>query len=164
MYFCSWESGTDKLRNPNLPPERQFLITRGIPCTKRIKELQKLDEEHKERDLEDGWVETASTGNKGHSGAAAAMDIDDMQDIDDAEVGGVVQEEEAADMDEIMNGAEDVNVFASDKYIVKNAEDDEDTVHKNRTYDLSITYDFFYQTPRLWLIGYSESGQVLSET
>ena len=39
----------------------------------------------------------------------------------------------------------------------------EDTVHKNRTYDLSITYDFYYQTPRLWLLGYSEDGQVLSE-
>jgi len=47
---------------------------------------------------------------------------------------------------------------------VRNQEDDEDLVHKNRTYDLSITYDFFYQTPRLWLIGYSETGQVLSES
>ena len=54
------------------------------------------------------------------------------------------------------------NIFASNKYIVMN-EDQEETVHKNRTYDLSITYDFYYQTPRLWLIGYSESGQVLSE-
>lgn len=25
-----------------------------------------------------------------------------------------------------------------------------------RTYDLHITYDKFYQTPRLWLYGYSE--------
>lgn len=39
----------------------------------------------------------------------------------------------------------------------------EDTVHKVRTYDLSITYDFYYQTPRLWLLGYDESGNVLSE-
>ena len=39
----------------------------------------------------------------------------------------------------------------------------EDTCHKNRTYDLSITYDFYYQTPRLWLLGYTEDGQVLSE-
>jgi ubiquitin-like-conjugating enzyme ATG3 len=35
----SWESGTDKLRNSNLPQDRQFLITRGIPCTRRIKQL-----------------------------------------------------------------------------------------------------------------------------
>ena len=53
------------------------------------------------------------------------------------------------------------NVFASGKYVVK--QETEDTVQINRTYDLSITYDFYYQTPRLWLIGYSETGQVLSE-
>jgi ubiquitin-like-conjugating enzyme ATG3 len=39
----------------------------------------------------------------------------------------------------------------------------EDTVHKVRSYDLSITYDFYYQTPRLWLIGYNEDGQLLKE-
>ena len=39
----------------------------------------------------------------------------------------------------------------------------EDTVHRVRSYDLSVTYDFFYQTPRLWLLGYSEDGQVLDE-
>jgi ubiquitin-like-conjugating enzyme ATG3 len=51
---------------------------------------------------------------------------------------------------------DNVNVFGTDKYVVMNQE--EDTVQKNRTYDLSITYDFYYQTPRLWLIGYSETG------
>lgn len=84
--------GTDKLRNSNLPQERQFLITRGIPCTKRIKQLQKQDEETKEVELEDGWVETDNPSC--HSGAksgAGAMDIDDIHDIDDAEVGGTGQ-------------------------------------------------------------------------
>ena len=31
-----------------------------------------------------------------------------------------------------------------------------------RTYDLNITYDKFYQTPRLWLFGYDESRKALS--
>ena len=63
------------------------------------------------------------------------------------------------DIDDIDNMGGD-NVFASDKFVKKEVAD---TVHKNRTYDLSITYDFFYQTPRLWLLGYSEQGQPLSE-
>lgn len=69
------------------------------------------------------------------------------------------------DIDDIDNigSSDNNNIFASNKYIVMNGEQGEETVHKNRTYDLSITYDFYYQTPRLWLIGYSESGQVLSE-
>lgn len=32
-----------------------------------------------------------------------------------------------------------------------------------RTYDLSITYDFYHQTPRLWLLGYDEDGNLLRE-
>ena len=86
------------------------------------------------------------------------MDIDDIHNIDDDEQ--MHQEEDAVDIDDMDNvggaGAADTNIFATNKYIVMNEQ--EDTVHKNRTYDLSITYDFYYQTPRLWLIGYSEDG------
>lgn len=41
---------------------------------------------------------------------------------------------------------------------------DEDTasvVVKTRTYDLHITYDKYYQTPRLWIVGYDEVGYCL---
>jgi hypothetical protein len=31
-----------------------------------------------------------------------------------------------------------------------------------RTYDCLITYDKYYQVPRMWLVGYSESGSLLS--
>jgi len=31
-----------------------------------------------------------------------------------------------------------------------------DEILKTRTYDLHITYDKFYQTPRLWIYGYDE--------
>lgn len=37
-----------------------------------------------------------------------------------------------------------------------------DQVIRTRTYDLHITYDKFYQTPRLWVVGYDESRQPLS--
>ncbi|EWC88733.1 hypothetical protein PFNF54_02472 [Plasmodium falciparum NF54] len=32
---------------------------------------------------------------------------------------------------------------------------------KIRTYDVSITYDKYYQTPRIWLFGYNENGDPL---
>lgn len=79
------------------------------------------------------------------------MDIDDM-DMENIESNQ--QDQEAViidfflfslqvDIDDIDNNAEDSNnIFASNKYIVKN--EHEDTVHKVRTYDLSITYDFYY--------------------
>ncbi|XP_037302495.1 ubiquitin-like-conjugating enzyme ATG3, partial [Manduca sexta] len=37
-----------------------------------------------------------------------------------------------------------------------------DEIIKTRTYDLHITYDKYYQTPRLWLIGYDENRTLLS--
>ena len=40
---------------------------------------------------------------------------------------------------------------------------EEDTILQTRTYDLNITYDNFYRTPRLWLFGYDESQRPLSE-
>jgi ubiquitin-like-conjugating enzyme ATG3 len=36
-----------------------------------------------------------------------------------------------------------------------------DNILKTRTYDLSITYDKYYQTPRVWLSGYDEHRSVL---
>ena len=37
-----------------------------------------------------------------------------------------------------------------------------DSVVHTRTYDLHITYDKYYQTPRLWVVGYDEVNLVLN--
>jgi len=42
------------------------------------------------------------------------------------------------------------------------ATEPEDNIVKTRTYDLSITYDKYYQTPRVYLFGYDEHRQPLS--
>lgn len=36
------------------------------------------------------------------------------------------------------------------------SDNEEGEIVKTRTYDLHITYDKYYQTPRLWLTGYNE--------
>lgn len=36
------------------------------------------------------------------------------------------------------------------------------TVRSARRYDVSITYDKYYQTPRIWLFGYDENGSPLT--
>lgn len=61
-------------------------ITKHVPCSKRIKDLQ--GEESKERDLEDGWVETESPIIKDPTAGRVAADIDDIDDIDMEDVGG----------------------------------------------------------------------------
>ena len=42
------------------------------------------------------------------------------------------------------------------------AHEPEDVIRRTRTYDVSITFDKYYATPRIWLVGYSESRQPLS--
>ena len=38
----------------------------------------------------------------------------------------------------------------------------ESEIVETRTYDLYITYDKYYQTPRLWLVGYDEHNKPLT--
>lgn len=38
----------------------------------------------------------------------------------------------------------------------------ESSVVRSRRYDVSITYDNYYRTPRIWLFGYDENGSTLS--
>lgn len=38
-----------------------------------------------------------------------------------------------------------------------------DNILRTRTYDLSITYDKYWQTPRMWFFGYSEDSTPLSQ-
>lgn len=136
----SWESGNDKLVNKNLPSEKQFLITRNVPCPRRIKDLNKT--EVLERELDDGWVEAENPNqkmDKDNNKKAESMDIDDMDNI----IHGEEKQEEAVDIDDIANDKDNnTNIFANGKYFVMN--EPEDTIQKVRSYDLSITYDFFY--------------------
>ena len=38
----------------------------------------------------------------------------------------------------------------------------DDNIVRTRTYDVSITYDKFYRTPRVWLFGYDEQRRPLT--
>lgn len=85
-------------------------------------------------------------------------DIPDMDDEDDDEDGlggmgaGVVEHDDPA-------------TLAPPPSAAANASADSASSSNNllsvRTYDCLITYDKYYQTPRMWLIGYDESGSPL---
>lgn len=67
-------------------------------------------------------------------------DMDDIPDMDDDDLqsGGLVEEDDDAAL------VPTPTAFASSNLI------------QVRTYDCSITYDKYYQTPRMWLLGYDE--------
>ena len=74
--------------------------------------------------------------------------------------------EEEFDLDAMSDGSnDDENMFAkpAKKEVEEEKGGNADMIVKVRKYDLSITYDFYTQTPRLWLTGYSEKGNPLKQ-
>ncbi|XP_037089824.1 ubiquitin-like-conjugating enzyme ATG3 [Pollicipes pollicipes] len=130
----SWASGEAAHARPYLPADKQFLITRNVPCHRRCKQLD--HDEAQERliaplDGEDeGWVDTHhfSTAAAGEERAARSMEAPSA----DGEPGDMEEFEESA-LDDA-----------------------------TRTYHLNITYDRYYRTPRLWLQGFDENRQPLT--
>ncbi|KAJ2821501.1 E2-like enzyme [Coemansia furcata] len=81
-------------------------------------------------------------------------DLDEIPDIDD-ELEGF----EAAEEDNDPAAAAHVAPAAT---AASGSNGDEDKILRTRTYDISITYDKYYQTPRVWLFGYDEQGKPLT--
>jgi len=177
-----WAAGDASRRASYLPAEKQFLITRNVPCKDRVRALDYVLE-HKTR-TEDEWLlpETAS-GQHGSEGEI--RDIDDLvgasadaSAADDAGPIIVAQDDflsapqgclpDFSDLDAQL-AEEDPSTGAgigggsaasTGGYLVADALEEHHV--RSRAYDLSITYDKYYQTPRLWLFGYDEHGNPLN--
>ena len=61
--------------------------------------------------------------------------------------------------------ANEDNIFEQEEFKGEAAagEEENSAIKKVRKYDLSITYDYYHRTPRLWLQGYSEDGRLLTQ-
>jgi ubiquitin-like-conjugating enzyme ATG3 len=154
--WCS--ASNEKLATEYLPKNKQFLKT-TVPCPMRCAEYDKKNN-HTETDLDNGWVETKIDfyGRKN----------DDMVDFDNIEsqnnqvvINNIIDEDYFGKVD-IVSQEPGGNV---DNYIneIVIVEQNDDNLIKTRTYDVSVTYDFFYRVPRFWLYGYSENGTPLTD-
>jgi len=156
VYKCptwSWAAGQPEKAVSYLPPEKQYLITRNVPCKTRFKD-DGTDGRQSEM-VEDEWLSVASASMKDAEDEIPEIEIDSEKKLK--------KEEDDDDDDGDIPDMEDFNV--EDNLV----EEDPATVattisniQKTRTYDISITYDKYYLTPKIWLFGYSESQQPLS--
>lgn len=148
----TWSTSTSGNEQKHLPSDKQYLITRGVPCRKRIKNLEET--EIKEKETEDGWIVTEVKKNEEPvDEIILKAPLEDLG-IDDDDI---------PDLEEVKESLLDENaasVFKSEGYFT--AEEPEENIVKTRVYDLSITYDVYYQTPRLWLVGYDELHEPLT--
>ena len=164
----AWQAGDPKHAKPYLPKDKQFLVTRNVPCRERAAAMEQFagKEVHLSGD-DEGWVEA------GGDGAGDAGDADDIPDID-AGVAGVSLSDAAhkssdaesdassdiPDMEDFVDVAAEEEDEASLAAAPPNYRDDAHIL-KTRTYDLSISYYKYYQTPRVWLHGYDERRNAL---
>lgn len=194
-------SGDASMARSYLPKDKQFLITRNVPSTRRAHTYLADGVETRVtfgagtgEDADAGadeWtlthsdphapaVHEGSTDDAGEdkskaksivttTGDTADADIPEMEDSEDenADDGGlgIVEDDDAATLTIAgrvigPRGASKANGEAKDGIV--RVEEPEEKFVKTRTYDISIVYDRYYRTPRLYLLGYDENGQPLS--
>lgn len=145
----SWESGSEAKLNKSLPEDKQFLVIRDVPCKIRAKDLLDDEKNHiEEREDDEGWI-VAETKER------EVVDIDAVKD----EAKKEEDDDEVVDIEDMLGSSDedDDNIFATKHEEAKKDDDGEDGVVKCRRYNISMTYDKYYATPRLWLQGYDES-------
>jgi len=169
-----WSSNKGNIKPVDyLPLEKQFLIT-SVSCIERASKYEKSKVVDKVDD--DGWVETIVDFGEGGN-------VSDNQ-IEDVIEGDIVVNKKGSqvvinnlninedylkmgieyiDEDDDKQDKEYSNPKDNNEFIIEVVDEENERCIKSRIYEVSITYDFYYRVPRMWLIGYSEKGQLLKE-
>ena len=124
-------------------------------------QLGLIQHQNNNDDDDDDWL--VSTLVKANPNASLEDEFDILDQEGEVVVATAEKEEEALSEDEYTDMAdfEDNNVLV-DEDAAAPADDNNTNLLKVRTYDLSITYDKYYQTPRVWMVGRSAEGQPLT--
>mmetsp|Transcript_1837 Transcript_1837/g.2104 ORF Transcript_1837/g.2104 Transcript_1837/m.2104 type:complete len:326 (+) Transcript_1837:197-1174(+) len=178
-----WAAGNPKKLRPYLPADKQYLVTRNVPCLRRVRALESDTGAEQEVDGvegEEGWLTTHNNlAEKAKEEEIGTIGGDGLLTQDAVEKEKTADEEEEPQVEEVQanEDQEDEDGYINiDEFIQEDLAEDldnatlsnqkmpaeDDNLVKTRTYDLSITYDKYYQTPRVWLYGYENDGRPLS--
>mmetsp|Transcript_8738 Transcript_8738/g.18622 ORF Transcript_8738/g.18622 Transcript_8738/m.18622 type:complete len:301 (-) Transcript_8738:342-1244(-) len=162
----SWEAGDPKKKRQYFPADKQFLVTRNVPCLKRATDVETCNTEFALNGEEEGWVATHRDPANAQAGTEDIPSIDEHDNKKDEEdeipdIGDLeLKEDDEAAVSAAPRAGGAAGASSSQPYL--RAEEPEDNIVRTRTYDLYITYDQYYQVPRLWLVGYDETRHPLN--
>jgi ubiquitin-like-conjugating enzyme ATG3 len=177
----SWAAGDADKRRAHLPPNKQFLITRGVPCRRRVTALDAAWGKSEDEELVDGWLKTGvSEGEDDASKEYGSLENPESPKATSPKVSKLVGQPmpvasppvpdddyidlEAYVEDDVETGDDATAKPAKPTGGISSTNDGNDLILRTRTYDLSIMYDKYYQTPRMFLMGYDEAGRPLPPT
>ncbi|KAF2735948.1 hypothetical protein EJ04DRAFT_434016 [Polyplosphaeria fusca] len=152
--FPSWEwadASSPAKRVSYLPAGKQFLVTRGVPCHRRLDDNFAGDAGQDETLVRDGFAAGGEADDDGWlrtGGMAASQEakVKDVRTVDESgNLGAAEEEEEIPDMED----EED-----DEEAIIRDHQGLDGTSAPLRTYTLYICYSPHYRTPRLYLSGY----------
>lgn len=137
-----------------LPKNKQCLVLRNVPCN-NVKEI--IETENSDYNILNIQEEQKEINNK------------KIKNELKNEVKNEVKNELKNEIkNKLKNDMREIDLYESlDDFEEENVEDyDEcsldDNLKKSKTFDVSITYDNYFRTPRIWLYGYDEGGMPLS--
>lgn len=205
----SWEGGDPSKARSILPKDKQFLITRNVPCSERVQDMEQALLGETEMELAnmltddaegggddkqgEGWMMShlAKPGMSNKKAVGEGEEDDDFDFVtmddedgeagekrpaaepeevqgkepirDDEQVAEAQEDDEYGDMADFEDGTieqDDAMATATETATGATGADDAapttNNIRRVRTYDISITYDKYYQTPRVWIFGYRE--------
>jgi ubiquitin-like-conjugating enzyme ATG3 len=181
----TWESAEEGKAVSYLPKNKQFLLTRNVPCLMRLKAFEgqvNASTTETVADNDGDWVApTFSTAESGGASAASAAssstastssankhsnddddddDIPDMETFEDENI-GEADDSAAVSASTTTTTTTTTKQSSAASSAAAAAPAVNDNIVRTRTYDISMSYDKYYQTPKIWLFGYDESRQPL---
>lgn len=157
--FPSWQwadASSPAKRVSYLPEGKQFLVTRGVPCHRRLDDNFAGEAGQDETIVGDGF--TAGEGGTDDDGwlrtggmaASQEAKVRDVRTVDESgNLGAAEEEDEIPDMEDDEDDEE---------AIIRDPQAGSNTQAPLRTYTLYITYSAHYRTPRLYLSGYGSTS------